>query len=597
VFFLISDSRVDRLQLHRVADNLPPILRNNLAAESSCDSRYTVTYSTLQGAAKIRLEHTATGFILAAGHPRLLGRSLPATPSELMLTLSSSTPQLGGQFLVVVYDSRSETFEAYTSLARLIPGYVARHGGGIAISTRQLALADLFEIHDVDASALHPFLGQGYVPSEQALVRGVSLLPANARTVISCDDFSSAAIDATLLNTGMSQLNDDTADGVSDALRRAFNPIARGDIDIGLTGGRDSRLIAALLSREDVPFTTYTIGTPDDAEVQVAQIVATTLGVPHRIVAPSPGRNAKQHTVDLTRRIIEVMTNTDLSVFAHDSLGGAPRTFDGNTLTYNGGGGELLRTAYGREAWLSAEKAERRIRAHAAGAEYLAERRSSGYGAWLDSWLVDHSHLSPAGLLKTFSLLFRTGRWGSGVFMSRHSRVSQRPFYDNELLAHVLPLSDDLVATEALYYEILRRNAPKLLSVPYSSGEWGLRHSSSPHYRAIAESLPMSLRASSPNVTVVTSWRRHVNGPLGVRLMQIIDECRRLSPGIDEAVSVAALRRFLIESPDSRPPVTSTVKRLWSTASYAVGQVMLDGKTAELLESSRVDELPDSVDF
>ena len=77
---------------------------------------------------------------------------------------------------------------------------------------------------------------------------------------------------------------------VAAALVEAVGPLGeRGvPVELSLTGGKDSRLIAAALTAAEVPFRARTHGFASHPDVIVAAMIASRLGIEHVVTEPRP---------------------------------------------------------------------------------------------------------------------------------------------------------------------------------------------------------------------------------------------------------------------------------------------------------------------
>src|SRR5699024_379066 len=100
-------------------------------------------------------------------------------------------------------------------------------------------------------------------------------------------------------------------DQLTDLYLKAFDVVPERDKPhhIGLTGGKDSRLIALGLIAKDIPFHSYTKGFDDHPDVIIAKQLAEKLHIPHNVDRPVL---TKENTleVDITERILGVMQGT-----------------------------------------------------------------------------------------------------------------------------------------------------------------------------------------------------------------------------------------------------------------------------------------------
>lgn len=566
---------------------LPALMRESVSIREHDEGRIQVAYASRPGENAVSIVTSGSRLLVLSGYARRMGESRFLTAEEVLHEIAQGRGRFGGQYAAVLYDGAERTVRTFTTLARLIPIYVRDEKSFLTVSNRQAVFACAGDAGGIDEEAFTPFFGQGYLPHERSLFKGVQLSPADSQ--VSWDLRGVASAQVTQLSSVLDDLgqrvpDEESFDNVAASLQRAFIPIASEmSINIGLSGGRDSRLIAAALKAAGVDFTTYTRSPTfypeQDPEVIAARSAAEVLDLPHTVTPPHAGSGAAPEAgvqVDLVQRLIDVAVNTDYSVFGHETLNASPRTYNVSSMAYNGGGGELLRQAYGANAWRSKERAVQLLRAHADGEGWGLS--DTWYQQWLDQWIEGRHARNPGALLNTFSLLYRTGRWGSGVYAAQYSKVNQRPFYDNELLTHLLPIDSAWTASDVVYYEALRRLAPSLLEVPFAGKRaWGLDQAPSEVHRRKAGHLPAPLGdlPGHGGMRQVLPWRQQIDGPLGEALLDLIARSASRS-GLFSTAYVQRLRET-VRRKDPGKKTPRLTKRLWASASAAVMVAHLSG--------------------
>jgi hypothetical protein len=141
-----------------------------------------------------------------------------------------------------------------------------------------------------------------------------------------------------------SSLSSIVADSFADMLR-AFGP----DIGMALSGGFDSRLILAALDRLGVRPHLYVYGSPGDADVVIARVIAEAIGLPIECIDKRDlDRGMAPPTVHTLRESLAFFDG--LPVDGAIDLGSDRSTrldqLRGGRLNLNGGGGEILRNFY-----------------------------------------------------------------------------------------------------------------------------------------------------------------------------------------------------------------------------------------------------------
>ena len=266
---------------------------------------------------------------------------------------------------------------------------------------------------------------------------------------------------------------------VAEGLVAAVAPLrdAGGPVELSLTGGKDSRLIAAALVKAGVPVAARTHGFEDHPDVVVAAEIARRLGIEHAVRTPAaPGQR-----VDVLGRIRGTVLVADGMLSAFENVG-RPDPPAARPLTAGGHGGELLRGGYaetaGRQGALGGLRgALSPARSAARSAELLRRLTTrhlglvrggpaAAYVASLASWtprLARH----PLQALDDFYLVNRAGRWSAAArqaYLLRERLV--QPLFDDRvvLAARSVPLAGRV--SGALSAAVLAELSPALADVP-----------------------------------------------------------------------------------------------------------------------------------
>ena len=249
-------------------------------------------------------------------------------------------------------------------------------------------------------------------------------------------------------------------------------------VELSLTGGKDSRLIAAALVAAGVPVVARTHGFADHPDVVVAAEIARRLGIEHLVRTPAaPGQQ-----VDVLGRIRATVLVADGMLSAFENVG-RPDPAASSVVTAGGHGGELLRggyaeTAAGRPGSATGVRAALAPARRAARAAELLRRLTSkhlglirpgpaaGYVASLAPWSAALAR-RPLHALDDFYLVNRAGRWSAAArqaYLIRERLV--QPLFDDRvvLAARAVPLGERI--SGALSAAVLAELCPALVDVP-----------------------------------------------------------------------------------------------------------------------------------
>jgi hypothetical protein len=374
---------------------------------------------------------------------------------------------------------------ARTAVTRVDPVYLAEVPGAAIIADRAAWAAwTSSRLDDHDPLHLCALLNPGFPLGSVTPFTGVSAV-AGSTTLRLLNGSVTRAQGATAARTspGVSGAEQaprlEGARDVAEGLVAAVAPLrdAGSPVELSLTGGKDSRLIAAALVKAGVPVVARTHGFGDHPDVVVAAEIARRLGIEHVVRTPAaPGQR-----VDVLARIRATVLVADGMLSAFENVG-RPDPAASPALTAGGHGGELLRGGYaetsGRVAATSGvRRAVAPARRAARSAELLRRlttkhlgliRRgpAAAYAASLAPWtprLARH----PMRALDDFYLVNRAGRWSAAArqaYLLRERLV--QPLFDDRvvLAARAVPLADRV--SGALSAAVLAELSPALADVP-----------------------------------------------------------------------------------------------------------------------------------
>ena len=239
---------------------------------------------------------------------------------------------------------------------------------------------------------------------------------------------------------------------------------------VGVTGGRDSRLVVAALVAAGVPVRTFTKGAPGEPDAVVGAMVAEALGVPHERVDRPGQTGARSAKVDPAARLHQAVVIGDGGVSGFDATGGSRLDYATQRAGLSGSGGETVRGAYARIQFVSANPAagERWMeRTLLGGLDHLEPEVRAGYLADVEPWL-DQVRREPLQGLYDFFLDQRQSRWfGAARFGTSLIATPRTIFLDDRVMAACEGVPVEELCDERLIRDMLAIIAPQLLDVPF----------------------------------------------------------------------------------------------------------------------------------
>ncbi len=438
----------------------------------------------------------------------------------------STVDRTGGAF--GVFRALENGFDAITAITRTDPVYYCQ-SAGLHLASNRAVLTHLVAraAEDgpegrfppeptYDVAPMQALVRHGFYISDDTPFTGVSALPELSRLRVRDGH---ARILRRALPEPPTQAPPPLRRGpeirrLADALLDSVEPVRKHDdaISLSLTGGRDSRLVAAILYAAGIPFQATTRGFEDHPDVILAREISSRLGVTDHQVATPEQEDAEsvlvEHPLPRTTRLLR-MTEGMNSAFENVI---APKSFD-LVGRLSGSGGEAL-----RGGWLLEQRdldtdtlraklrtimfSQSRIMTPEANA--TAEQLHERYRAMCEPDFR-------VGLDRLF-LKYKSGRWLPG---SRQATLigycTYHPFLDHRVRWEAMSLAPEWRWSEAVMHRLITHLAPPLKRLPIADRPWRFDHRRvyNPAHRLARRSRP----ALRPRTTVGGfDWRRKL-GP------------------------------------------------------------------------------------
>jgi asparagine synthetase B (glutamine-hydrolysing) len=385
-----------------------------------------------------------------------------------------------------VSDEAGGTVIAATGVCRVDPVYVARAGRAVVLSDRaSWAAAVTGRLGSPDSLLYAGVLGPGYPLGAVTPFAGVRALAPGASGRAAAGVFTEGR------RPPLSEPGAGGADGaaqVAAALVEAVAPLrdAGQPVELSLTGGKDSRLIAAALAVAKVPTRARTYGFPDHPDVVVAAQVARELGLEHEVAEPKTSASALAsgddaeatvQEVDVLARLRAGVLVADGMLSAFENLGRPDPDPAEAAIAIGGHGGELLRGGYakvigGSAARRAAASAEMFRRLTMRRVPLLRPRWRATYVSTLAPWVAAVA-ARPGPTLDDFYLVNRAGRWSAAARQAYAIRsVLAQPFFDDQVVraARAVPLAERL--DDRLVRGAIRALHAPLADLPLAADKW-----------------------------------------------------------------------------------------------------------------------------
>lgn len=307
-------------------------------------------------------------------------------------------------------------------------------------------------------------------------------------------------------------------DAIATSLIEAFAPLRGQNLQLSLTGGRDSRILLAAASHvEGMHLATQTRGEVDHPDVVLAQELSGALGIEHKLILPDRSAPDVLLAEEPRRRIQRVLDTHDWAISGWDD---APDygPFSVNP-SMSGVGGEILRGGMVRPGVDTMKVAQLKtsILNQMAGAPKF-------FHHWLNQAATDEARYylklavaNPYEASDQVQRLDRSRHWAA----SRRAATRLRsdaidPLFDNKFLQDVLKVPAVYRWNEKLAHDLIKRLAPTIADFPIEGTRWRFDRNVDPRKLQTSERQAWERRTalSKPTGQGIKPWQALDSGTM-----------------------------------------------------------------------------------
>jgi len=392
--------------------------------------------------------------------------------------LLAYTRPVWGHYATIFGTSNRSQIYAWNTTPALEPIHWAATDEYVIISNRQLlaafCLAACYKNNSPELS--HAYLGEyllyGYSLSGQTPFQGVRTLAVNDSLSITLGELEVCQLPGGLrsalgaehtVNEGAEAL----ASSLANAMDRTEKELAGRPVQLRLSGGKDSRLLLALMRNRTIDFRAVTFGTPSNPDVKLATHLCDLMGVSGEVRAPRPTQG----------RTVAERLETTLK-----ESGGIPAS-EPHTAQYKGADPErpfeaimmgqwpLYKGGLARRMRSSREQIEQTLVNQ--GGSLVNTKVRTEFDERLLDWSNDLSLNHDLEKLYLFAREFRSGRYlHAHVEQYAASSMLAYPIADAEVAAVCDVLSMFEKVSEKALFGALERIWPDIMKVPLDRSKW-----------------------------------------------------------------------------------------------------------------------------
>lgn len=401
------------------------------------------------------------------------GRFLGCDAQALAAHWETLEGSLEGQFNAVQLDLEGERVEVLLDSLGMTQVFFARRDGGVLVSNSATLIASLLGLSSPDPSGVSSFLGLGWATGESTLTRDVRVLCGGARHTLAGGSIQTRRSfgPQTIPRDGGERLTPgELAERLTALTASAVHGMGR--VGCALTGGRDTRLLVALLDATGEPALYFTGGEDGHPDVVIAREIAQRLDLRHEVVLHDPASSSLDwtHAAALFMRqndglvsLLQLPDYIDLSVerpplgVKLGGVGGEIGRCGTGELTGAATNVPILRRSVRVQRKLLAMKMRNESGLMTADAtaeltSYLDRFREERLG---EGW-------RPQELQEAFYTFERVGRWGASGRRMAGTDDSFLPLCARPFIDYCFSLSSGERYVEAPHYRLLSELSPKL---------------------------------------------------------------------------------------------------------------------------------------
>ncbi len=411
-------------------------------------------------------------------------------PAHNAAALSAHWDQLAEdldwQYLIVRATDAPLRLELMTDFLGIEQVYYRHEGDTWLVSNSGLLIERISKPSALDPLGVSLYLSAGWVGADRTLRRDIRVIPGGQHWTWQGDDTEPTRHSyyplSRLACRPQRRLTPADYGRLADELMQLCHTLSQGfgEVKCPLTGGRDSRLLAALLIRAGIPARYYTDGDPASGDVKIGTLIAKAYDLPHE-VCPITTPDVLSEWDNICWQFVRQNEGMSSLWQIADVLEMRSQIVHLD-LSYWGVGGEIAR-GYSRD------KPHIFLDKHnVAGVQrYLAKKKTQNYGGLvrregiaLARDYINHfvTQCMDEGIalddvpdvFYTYQVVGRSGGADTRRAMPAGDLFS--PFCSRPFVEAAFSMPALQRYTEPLHYNLTRLLAPKLHSLPFSKSPW-----------------------------------------------------------------------------------------------------------------------------
>lgn len=379
---------------------------------------------------------------------------------------------LRGAFALAIADYKENSMTFFTHVFRIDNIFYQENCDEVIIGTDPLLVSALSNKNlqpEIEIDNCVSFLMNGYFADESTLFKNVKLMPPNSTMNIKNNIIDIKHVDNSLEDMFSLKPNKDINTRIKEDYIKAFKVIPTGrKINIGVTGGKDSRLALLGLLEAGYNVKTNTRGFFDNPDVQIAKELTTKLELEHKVIEPKI-LDSKGMNVNIENKALQAMIATSGQIYGYENIKYQPE-YKGN-IGVTGVAALTMKGGYSNLNDLKPQDPYKEmIKRFLPLEELLLEGKSKKYRKTLEN-LVETDFQNAQ---YKHAIFYRNGRWTSGTRLAKsYSGDMYSPYYDNVFTKDIIKIQKKYLDNGFVQYTLMNKLNSKISLMPLVGSRWG----------------------------------------------------------------------------------------------------------------------------
>ena len=387
-------------------------------------------------------------------------------------SLKEYVTSLRGAFALAIADYSKNSMKFFTHIFRIDNIFYRETEDEIIVGTDPLIVSAVSNENlkpEIDISNSVSFLMNGYFADESTLFKGVRLVPPNSVMDIDMEGISIQYIDDSLDEMFTIKPNKEINNTIRENYIDAFKAVPKtSSINIGVTGGKDSRLALLGLLEAGYDIKTNTRGFLDNPDVIVAEKLTKKLNLIHKIIEPKI-LDSKGMNINLEKKALQAMIATSGQVYGYENIKYQPE-YKGN-IGVTGVAALTMKGGYSNLNNLSpVDPYKEMLRRFMPLEDLLIEGKSNQYKQTLKNLVTSDFQNAQY----KHALFYRNGRWTSGTRLAKsYSSDMYSPYYDNVFTKSIMKIQKKYLDNGFAQYTLMNKLNSPISLMPLVGSRWG----------------------------------------------------------------------------------------------------------------------------